>query len=174
MECSCQIQLPIKVKSQILTRISAPLGNCIACNDYVALIHPDLDEETEEIVSDVLGVETIAGNILVGSYCAFSNQGGIVHPHTKIEDLDELSALLQVPLVAGTVNRGSDVISAGLFANDWTAFCGLDTTSTELQRPVKCSGDEPSSITCRRLSVIPGIYFTIGVTRLDQKSSSNF
>lgn len=35
----------------------AALGNCISCNDYVALIHPDLDEETEEIVADVLGVE---------------------------------------------------------------------------------------------------------------------
>ena len=33
------------------------LGNCISCNDYVALIHPDVDEETEEIVADVLGVE---------------------------------------------------------------------------------------------------------------------
>ena len=22
------------------------LGNCISCNDYVALIHPDLDKET--------------------------------------------------------------------------------------------------------------------------------
>lgn len=30
-------------------RLSA-LGNCIACNDYVALIHPDIDKETEEIV----------------------------------------------------------------------------------------------------------------------------
>jgi len=40
--------------------------------------------------------------------------------------------ILKVPLVAGTVNRGSDIISAGLIANDWTAFCGLDTTSTEL------------------------------------------
>ncbi|GKC64782.1 eukaryotic translation initiation factor 6-2, partial [Tanacetum coccineum] len=34
------------------------------------------------------------------------------HPHTSIEDLDELSTLLQVPLVTSTVNRGSEVIGA--------------------------------------------------------------
>lgn len=108
----------------------------IACNDYVALIHPELDKNTEEIISDVLGVEvyrtTIAGNALVGSYSCLTNRGGLVHPMCSVAELDELSTLLQIPLCAGTVNRGSDVVASGLVANDWSAFCGLDTTSTEL------------------------------------------
>ena len=124
------------VVQRVDERLSA-LGNCVACNDHVALCHTDLDRETEEIIADTLGVEvfrqTVAGNALVGSYCALSNQGCLVHPKTSIEDQDEMSSLLQVPVVAGTVNRGSDVIGAGMVVNDWCAFSGLDTTATELQ-----------------------------------------
>jgi translation initiation factor 6 len=123
------------VVQRVEERLSA-LGNVVVTNDHVALAHSDLDRETEDIIADVLGVEvfrqTIAGNALVGSYCRLSNQGGLVHPRTSMEDLEELSSLLQVPLVAGTVNRGSDVIGAGMVCNDWSAFTGYDTTSTEI------------------------------------------
>ncbi|KAL2347608.1 hypothetical protein Fmac_001608 [Flemingia macrophylla] len=144
--------LPDQVLVQRIEERLTALGNCMACNDH----------ETEEMIADVLGVEifrrTVASNILVGSYCVFSNRGGLlstrhalveypdfkinipfcailfvqVHPHTSIEDLDELSTLLQVPMVAGTVNRGSELLAAGMTVNDWTAFCGSDTTATEL------------------------------------------
>ncbi|KAH7826496.1 Translation initiation factor 6 [Monocercomonoides exilis] len=128
--------LPDSVVIQRLEEKLSALGNVITCNDHVALLHPEADSNTEEIVKDVLGVEvfrqTIAGSPLVGSCCRFTNQGGLIHPMAPIKELEELSNLLEMPLVAGTVNRGSDVIGAGLVANDWCAFCGLDTTSTEL------------------------------------------
>jgi translation initiation factor 6 len=146
--------IPDSVKIQRIEERLSALGNVICCNDHVALVHPDIERETEEIIADALGVEvfrqTIADNVLTGSYMALSNQGGIVHPKTSIQDQDELSSLLQVPLVAGSVNRGSAVVGAGMVVNDWMAVTGmfarcigyeiwelirrlgLDTTATEL------------------------------------------
>mmetsp|Transcript_7029 Transcript_7029/g.6169 ORF Transcript_7029/g.6169 Transcript_7029/m.6169 type:complete len:92 (+) Transcript_7029:255-530(+) len=90
--------LPEEVKLQRVEERLSALGNCISCNDYVALIHPEIDKNTEEIIRDVLGVEvyrtTIAGNALVGSYSTITNRGGLVHPLCSVAELDELSTLL--------------------------------------------------------------------------------
>uniref|UniRef100_A0A2K5RYT6 Eukaryotic translation initiation factor 6 n=1 Tax=Cebus imitator TaxID=2715852 RepID=A0A2K5RYT6_CEBIM len=134
--------LPDSVQIRRVEERLSALGNVTTCNDYVALVHPDLDRETEEILADVLKVEvfrqTVADQVLVGSYW-------LVHLKTSVEDQDELSSLLQVPLVAGTVNQGSEVIAAGMVC----AFCGLDTTSTELsvvESVFKLNEAQPSTI----------------------------
>jgi len=128
--------LPDSVRIRRVEERLSALGNVIVANDHVALVHPDLDRETEEIVADVLKVDvfrqTIADQVLVGTYCALSNRGALVHPRTSAADQDELSSLLQVPLVAGTVNQGSSVIGGGLIVNDWCAYVGQDTTATEI------------------------------------------
>ena len=128
--------LPDSVAVERVEDKLSALGNVIACNDYAALVHPDLHKATVEILEDTLQVEvfrqTVAGSGLVGTRCCFNSSGGLVHRKTKVQDRDELSSLLEVPVVAGTVNRGSDLLGAGLVVNDWAAFSGMDTTSSEL------------------------------------------
>ena len=123
------------VVQKVEERLTA-LGNIIACNDYFALCHPEIDRETEEIIGDVLGVETIkttiGGNPLVGTYCVLTNKGCMISTNTTPAEQEELSTQLQLPLISGTVNRGSDMLGSGIIVNDWAGFVGVDTTATEL------------------------------------------
>ncbi|ORY59029.1 hypothetical protein BCR35DRAFT_335127 [Leucosporidium creatinivorum] len=67
----------------------------------------------------------------------------------SIQVQDELSSLWQVPLVTGTVKRGSDVLGVGLIVNDWAAFTGLNTTATEisvLEAAFKLGGQNTSKM----------------------------
>ncbi|XP_044254043.1 eukaryotic translation initiation factor 6-like [Tribolium madens] len=127
--------LPDSVKvSKIEDRLSA-LGNVIVCNDSVALIHPDLDRETEEVIADTLQVEVfrhmIANNALVGSHCILNNFGGLVNPDISNKELENLSSLLQLALVSGTVNQGNKLVGSGVASNDSFAYAGMKTTARE-------------------------------------------
>jgi len=128
--------LPGTVQVTKMTEKLSALGNIISVNDHVALVHPEIDVTTEEVIIQTLQVEvyrtTIAGQALGGSYSCLTNKGGLVHPLCSVAELDSLSALTQIPLCAGTVNRGREMIGTGIVANDWTAFCGSDTTAMEL------------------------------------------
>jgi translation initiation factor 6 len=43
--------LPNGVKiAKVEEKLSA-LGNCISCNDKVAIIHPDIDQDTEDVIA---------------------------------------------------------------------------------------------------------------------------
>mmetsp|Transcript_55526 Transcript_55526/g.130036 ORF Transcript_55526/g.130036 Transcript_55526/m.130036 type:complete len:229 (-) Transcript_55526:127-813(-) len=112
------------------------LGNCISVNDFSALISPEISNETEELLQDVLGVEvfriTLAKEKLIGSYCLFNNRGGLVHSNVSSEEQDELSSLLRIPFLTGTVNRGSNLLGCGILTNDLITFCGFRTTQAEL------------------------------------------
>jgi hypothetical protein len=54
-----QNALPGSVSLQPVEEWLSTLGNVVACNDHVALVHPDVDRETEEIIVDVLKVSLV-------------------------------------------------------------------------------------------------------------------
>ncbi|KAJ7613906.1 hypothetical protein FB45DRAFT_993025 [Roridomyces roridus] len=159
--------LPLRVSSatssQSSTRASGGMriiGRLTAGNRHGLLVPATTtDQELQHLrnsLPDAVAIQRVeerlsalGNNVLVGSYCAITNQGGLVHPKTSVQDQDELSSLPAIPLVAGTVNRGSDVIGAGLVVNDWCAFTGLETTATEIsviEATFKLQGQDSSKV----------------------------
>lgn len=128
--------LPEEIVIKKVDEKLSALGNVICCNDYVAIVHPEISTQMIEEIRDTLNVEvfrnTINNNVLVGSYCVISNLGGIVHPEINVSELEELCSLLQVPVAPGTINKGCDLVGSGCLINDAIGFVGNETTSFEI------------------------------------------
>lgn len=128
--------LPNGVKLATVKDTLTALGNCILCNDSIALIHPDMSAETEEIIEQTLQVRTvrcqIANSPLVGSFAILTNKAAMVHPSCSVQEIAELTRILSVPVCGGTVTRGSGLVGAGLVASDEVAIVGESSTGNEI------------------------------------------
>ena len=129
-------QLPEDV---VVTTVDEPfsaLGNVIAANDRIALVHPDLDQATMEAIGDTLSVEVVPFDLhdqhLIGTFVKFTNTGGVVSNSISTDDVEQINQILGLELVPASVNRGSKLVSAGICVNDNNLICGVETTALEI------------------------------------------
>jgi translation initiation factor 6 len=74
----------------------------------------------------------IGSESLVGSYSVFSNHDGVITPKVTIEEINEIAGQMGVEVIAATVNKGNEIGGNGIVVNDWSLFCGWDTTALEV------------------------------------------
>jgi translation initiation factor 6 len=114
------------------------LGNNILCNDRRAIVNPEFESTSREIISEVLGVKIVSGTIAewntVGSAAAATNKGVLLPPVCKKEEVQWIEELFGIPASIGTINAGVPYIGSGLIANSQGAIAGLLTTGPELAR----------------------------------------
>ncbi|MFO8018515.1 MAG: translation initiation factor IF-6 [Promethearchaeia archaeon] len=112
-------------------------GNLIVCNDKGAIISSLLKEKREKI-EDILNVETVvynfAGTLLPGSIAIANNQGCLVHPLARDDEIEYISSVLRVETDVSTVNRGVPYLNSGTVVNDKTGVFGKDSTGPEMMR----------------------------------------
>jgi len=119
-------------------------GNVILTNDSVALIHPDLSEQTVAVVKETLGVEvykgTLGGLKTVGMAAVATNRGVLAHKYASHAELTFLEDIFGLPVEIGSVNFGIPLIGAALLANSKGFAVGAETTGPELGRIVDALG----------------------------------
>jgi translation initiation factor 6 len=114
------------------------VGNDILVNDKGALVHPDMKDNTIEIIEKTFDVPVQRGTIgtlkTVGMAAVVTNKGLLCHPKATDEEKRTLEKVFGVNVMIGTVNHGSPVIGSGLVANSKGAIIGNLTTGIEMGR----------------------------------------
>ncbi len=113
-------------------------GNNILVNDYGAIIHPMISDETAREIKKVLDVEikkaTIAGLNTTGMAAVATNNGVLCHPKIDEDERKMIEEIMGVKVLTGTVNHGIPYVGAGIIANDTGSVVGRNTTGIEMGR----------------------------------------
>lgn len=113
-------------------------GNDILVNDYGAMVHPKMKNETMKKLKKTLDVPvergTIAEQGIVGMAAVVTNKGCLCHPKITPQEKKHLEKLFNVESMIGTVNHGDPMIGTGLVANSKGAIIGRNTTGIEMGR----------------------------------------
>lgn len=123
-------------------------GNCILCNDHAAVLHPTISKPEAKKVSDALGVEALAHDLLskistVGAVNVVTNKGLLAYNEMPEVELKKLERLFKVKGNVGTCNMGVPFVGMGVVANSKGALVGHATSGFEVQRVYEALfGDE--------------------------------
>lgn len=114
------------------------LGNLVLLNDHAAVANEVFSKKAVKTMEDVLGCEVVLRSLggfkTVGSVGVATNQGALVHPVLREEEMEWLEDVLKVEVDLGTVNRGVGFVKTGLIANKNGALIGDATTGPEIVR----------------------------------------
>jgi translation initiation factor 6 len=113
-------------------------GNDILANDYGAIIHPDIKNNSLKNIEKTLGVPVIRGTIAsmktVGMAAVVTNKGCLCHPKVTEDEKKTLEKIFDVEVMIGTVNHGHPMIGSGIVANTKGVIIGKNTTGIEMGR----------------------------------------
>ena len=113
-------------------------GNDILVNDFGALVHPDLKDETIQKIGEIFKVPVFRGTIgdlkTVGMAAVVTNKGLVCHPKATDDEKNHLRDVFKVDVMNGTINHGVPMIGSGLVANTKGAIVGSLTTGIEMGR----------------------------------------
>ena len=116
------------------------IGNVALVDDKAALVDPELDDETVEVLNDVLKVKVYRGTIgdsgLVGMSAVINKYGILCHPDLSDDEEKLLKEVFgeEREINIGTVNRGTPFVGAGIITNSKGVIVGDKSTGVELMR----------------------------------------
>jgi len=113
-------------------------GNIVLANDICAAVHPEMDKEAIEEISEFLQVPVIPltlGSVkTVGMAGVATNIGIVVSPRATPYEISALEKASDLPVGKGSINMGVSMVGTGLIANSKGYVAGSATSGYELGR----------------------------------------